>query len=156
VRQRGFTFIELVITVAIIALLASMAWPVGQLAIKRTREAELRGALREIRRGIDAYKDAADTGRIKLEVGATGYPPNLDTLVNGVEDASSQKEEKIYFMRRLPRDPLYPDSAADPASTWGLRSYASPPKAPEAGDDVYDVYSLSSATGLNGVPYREW
>jgi general secretion pathway protein G len=156
-RARGYTFIELMITVAIIALLAGMAWPVGHLAVKRSREADLREALREIRRGIDAYKEAADSGHIKLEVGASGYPPDLDTLINGVEDAADPKgEKKIYFMRRLPRDPLYPASKASPASTWGLRSYASPPDAPAEGDDVYDVYSLSQASGLNGVPYREW
>ncbi|MBI4695290.1 MAG: type II secretion system protein [Gammaproteobacteria bacterium] len=156
-RARGFTFVELLVTIAILALLAGMAWPIGQLASKRTREADLRYALREIRRGIDAYKEAAESGHVKTEQGASGYPPDLQTLVEGVEDAQDPKaEKKIYFMRRIPRDPLFPDPSAPPAGTWGLRSYASPPDAPAAGEDVFDVYSLSQAEGLNGVPYREW
>ena len=156
-RARGFTLIELVITVAIVALLATAVLPSAQLMYQRQRESELRDALRTIRTAIDAYKRAGDAGRIKKEADTSGYPPDLQTLVDGVEDASSPKEGvKLYFLRRVPRDPFWPDSSAPPADTWGLRSYASAPDDPQPGDDVYDVYSKSSKTGLNGVPYRDW
>lgn len=154
---RGFTIVELVITVAIIALLATAVVPSAQLFYQRQRETELREALRTLRTAIDAYKKAAETGHIKVEADKSGYPPDLQTLVDGVDDASNPKEGvKIYFLRRIPRDPFWPDASAAPADTWGLRSYASPPDDPQAGDDVYDVYSKSSKTGLNSVPYREW
>jgi general secretion pathway protein G len=156
-RTRGFTIIELVITVGIVSLLASAVVPSAQLIYQRQREVELRAALRTIRGAIDAYKQASDTGRIKKQLDRTGYPPDLNALVDGVVDASSAKEGvKIYFLRRLPRDPFWPDAATPAAETWGLRSYASPPEDPRPGDDVYDVYSRSSRTGLDGRPYRDW
>jgi general secretion pathway protein G len=156
-RPRGFTLIELVITLAIIGLLATAAMPLAQLVTKREKEAELRAAQREIRGALDAYKTAAQSGHIKLELGASGYPPDLKSLYEGVEDAASpDKEVKIYFLRRIPRDPFFPDTTAPAEETWGLRSYKSPPDDPQPGDDVFDVYSLSNAKGLNGVPYREW
>ena len=155
-RERGFTLVELVITVAIIGLLATVAMPLGKMATQRMREADLRAALREIRTGIDAYKQAADEGRIVVEADTSGYPRSLDDLMNGVEDAHDPNRPKIYFLRRLPRDPLFPDSSAPAATTWGLRSYKSPPSDPQPGDDVYDVHSLSQGVGLNGVAYREW
>jgi general secretion pathway protein G len=156
-RSRGFTIIELVITVAIVALLATAVIPSAQLVYQREREAQLREALRTLRTAIDAYKLAADTGRIKKEADKSGYPPDLQALVEGVDDARSAKEGvKIYFLRRLPPDPFWPDATTPPAETWGLRSYASPPSDPQPGDDVYDVHSQSSRTGLNGVPYRDW
>jgi general secretion pathway protein G len=154
---RGFTLLELVMTVAIVALLATAAVPSAQLLYQREREVELRAALRTLRGAIDAYKDAADTGRIKKEADKTGYPPDLQTLVDGVDDAASAKEGvKIYFLRRLPRDPFWPDATTPAAETWGLRSYASPPDDPQPGDDVYDVHSRSARIGLDGVPYRDW
>jgi len=156
VRQRGFTLIELVITVAIVGLLASAAAPLASMAIKREKESELRSALREIRIAIDAYRDASLTGHIKVEVDASGYPPDLKSLYEGVEDLSSPDKRMQYFMRRLPRDPFFPDGAVSAAESWGLRSYASPPDAPQPGADVYDVYSMSADRGLNGVPYHEW
>jgi general secretion pathway protein G len=147
-RDRGFTIIELVITVAIISLLASAVVPSAQLLFQRERESELRTALRTIRSALDAYKKDADK---------SGYPPELQSLVDGVDDASNAKDgAKIYFLRRLPRDPFWPDATTPPAETWGLRCYASPPDSPQPGDDVYDVHSRSSRKGLNGVPYREW
>ena len=155
-RTRGFTLIELVIVVAIVGLLATVAVPLGKMTTQRLKETELREALRDLRSGIDAYKHAAEQGRIMVEADASGYPPTLDVLVNGVDDAKDPNKAKIYFMRHLPRDPFYPDSAAPPTETWGLRSYKSPPGNPQPGDDVYDVYTLAKGAGLNGVPYREW
>jgi general secretion pathway protein G len=156
-RNRGFTLIELVITVAIISLLATAVVPSAQLLYQRERESELRASLRTIRAAIDAYKVASDTGRIQKKLDQTGYPPDLHLLVDGVDDASNPKEgHKIYFLRRLPRDPFWPDATTPAVDTWGLRSYASPPDDPQPGDDVYDVYSHSSRTGLNGVPYHDW
>lgn len=155
-QARGFTLIELVITVAIIGLLASAAFPLASMAIQREKESELRAALRDIRNAIDAYKDAAELGRIAVEADKSGYPADLKVLYEGVEDATSAEKVKIYFLRRLPRDPFFPDGAAAPEETWGLRSYASPPDNPQPGDDVFDVYSLASGKGLNGVPYHDW
>jgi general secretion pathway protein G len=156
-RARGFTMIELVVTVAIVALLATAVIPSAQLVFQREREAELRSSLRTLRTAIDAYKKAADDGRVKKDADKSGYPPDLQTLVDGVEDARNPKPGiMIYFLRRIPRDPLWPDATAAAADTWGLRSYASPTDDPQPGDDVFDVYSRSGKTGLNGVPYREW
>lgn len=157
-KAQGFTIVELVITVAIIALLATMVVPSAQLALQREQEAELKRALHTIRDGLDAYKRAWDQNKIKKEIDKrSGYPPDLQTLVDGVDDASSPKEGvRIYFLRSIPRDPFWPDATTPPAEQWGLRAYQSPPDDPQPGDDVYDVYTRSSKVGLNGVPYREW
>jgi len=152
----GFTLIELVITVAIVGLLASAALPLASMTMQRTKESELRSALRVIRGGIDAYKLAADQGRVMVPAEGSGYPADLKFLYEGVEDAHDPNKTKIYFLRRLPRDPFFPDATAAPEDTWGLRSYASPPEDPQPGADIYDVYTLSTGKGLNGIPYREW
>jgi general secretion pathway protein G len=153
---RGFTLIELVITLAIIGLLTTAAMPLAQLVAKRQKEVELRIALRDIRTALDAYRTAAQSGHIKQELGATGYPPELKSLYEGVEDQASEKKINLYFLRRIPRDPFFPDAAVPAQETWGLRSYQSPPDDPQPGDDVFDVYSLASGRGLNGVPYHDW
>jgi general secretion pathway protein G len=155
-RQQGFTLIELVVTVAIIAVLTSAAMPLVQLTAQRAKENELHESLRIVRTALDAYKYAADTGHIRREIGDSGYPPNLQVLVDGVEDAQSEKKTLLYFLRRVPRDPFFPDSTARGADTWGLRSYESPPDAPQPGEDVYDVYSMAPGKGINGIAYREW
>jgi len=153
---RGFTLIELVITVAIVALLASVALPVSELAVQRTKEQELRRTLRQVREAIDVYKQASDEGRIQKSVGDSGYPKKLEALAEGVEDQKSPKKDKIYFLRRIPRDPLNTDPTLSAAGTWGKRSYASPPDDPKEGDDVFDVFSLAQGKGINGQPYRDW
>jgi general secretion pathway protein G len=155
-RARGFTLIELLVTLAILALLGAMVVPVSQTVIQRRNEGTLRASLRDIRSAIDAYKKAGDEGRIAKAAGATGYPVKLELLVEGVVDQRSPKKAKIYFMRRLPRDPFNGDAELTDAQTWGKRSYASEANEPREGDDVYDVYSTSGKTGLNGIPYSRW
>jgi general secretion pathway protein G len=155
-RRAGFTLIELVVTLLIVGLLAAAAVPLVELTVKRNRERELRAALREIRTAIDAYKRASDEGRILKLAQQSGYPPKLELLIEGVPDLRSPERRSIYFLRRLPRDPIFPDPAAPPESTWGKRSYASPPDAAEEGDDVFDVFSRSQGNALNGTAYRSW
>ena len=148
-KARGFTLVELLIVVAIVALLASVAAPLAELSYQRGKEQELRTALREMREAIDAYKRAADDGKIEKSAESSGYPPSLKTLVEGVPDKSTPEKSTLYFLRRIPRDPI---SGED----WGVRAYASPANDPQPGKDVYDVYSKSEEIGLNKVPYKEW
>jgi general secretion pathway protein G len=155
-RQQGFTLIELMVTLTILAVLATVAMPLSQIASTRQREEELRRALWQIRTGIDAYKQAADDGQIKKSLDESGYPASLSLLVAGVKDAKDPNGKMMYFMRRLPRDPFCDCPASSDEKTWGLRSYNSPPDSPQEGRDVFDVYSLSTGTGLNGTTYRKW
>lgn len=148
-KARGFTLIELMITVAILALLASVAAPLAELSVQRNKEGELRQALREIRGAIDSYKRAADDGRIERAADASGYPASLAALVEGVPDKRKTDGTKLYFLRRVPEDPMTGEA-------WGLRSYESSADDPREGEDVYDVFSKSEDTGLNGVPYGKW
>ena len=152
----GFTLIELLVVLAIVGLLAALAVPVAEITVQRSREQDLRIALREIRTAIDDYKKAADEGRVAKKADSTGYPESLDFLAAGIDDAKDAKKRRIYFLRRIPRDPMFPDPAVDPAATWGKRAYDSDPGEPKEGKDVYDVYSLSPSPGLNGVPYNRW
>ena len=156
VRTRGFTLIELLVVLAILALLASIVLPVAQVTVQRQKEQELRFSLRELRTAIDAYKRAHDAGRIERKQGASGYPPTLEVLVDGVDDIRSPQKQRIYFLRQIPKDPLSDDPDTPAAASWGKRSYASPADEPKEGDDVYDVHTRSLKTGLNGVPYRKW
>lgn len=154
-RQRGFSLIEVVITVAIVAILASMALPLSETVVRRSKEQDLKSALYRLRDAIDAYKLAADAGYIEKSADESGYPRSLEQLVEGVRDLRSASGARIYFLRRIPRDP-FADGSIDPALGWGLRSYESPYDEPRPGSDVFDVYSLAPGNGLNGTPYREW
>ncbi len=154
---RGFTLIELMASLAILATLAALAMPLAEMARKRQQEAELRRALWEIRDAIDAYKRAVDDGRIaKRSTDDPGYPADLLVLEKGVDPVRGGRDGPVYFIRRVPRDPFHADPSVPAHLTWGLRSYRSPPDAPKAGVDVYDVFSRAEGVGLNGLPYRQW
>lgn len=156
-NQSGFTLIELVVTVAIVGLLASMALPMAEIAVKRNKEQELRTSLRQIRSALDSYKQAVDEGKVKTNLLQSGYPPSLKILVEGVPDETDpDKKRKIYFLRRIPRDQMFNDSSKADEDTWGKRSYESSAESPEEGEDVFDVYSLAPGIGLNGISYRNW
>ncbi|MDT8363932.1 MAG: type II secretion system protein [Nitrosomonas sp.] len=156
INNHGFTLIELMIVVAIMAILASAAMPLQEMVVKREKEQALRTALRQIRTAIDAYKLAADEGKVEKKADETGYPRKLEDLEAGVADIKIPDKKKIFFMRRLPRDPMFEDPDVPAAETWGKRSYESPPDNPDEGEDVFDVYSYSERKGLNGIPYNKW
>lgn len=155
--HRGFTLIELVVTLAIVGLLASAAFPMAELGYQREREAELRRVLIEMREAIDAYHRAVEEGRILRSARSSGYPPSLAVLVTGERDASDPNgKARLYFLRKIPRDPMALDPTLDNDATWAKREYASSADDPREGEDVFDVHSRSERTGINGVPYRMW
>jgi general secretion pathway protein G len=155
--KRGFTLVELLVTLAIVAVLASAALPVAELASRRAKEQELHQALREIRGALDAWHRAVDEGRIVQPPALAGYPPSLRALVDGAPDAASgQPQARLYFLRRIPRDPFCRDPALPDDATWGKRDYRSSAAHPREGANVYDVYSKADGFGLNGIPYRKW
>ena len=152
--ERGFTFIELLVVTTILIILASAIMPLTRVTLQREREGELRRALREMRTAIDRYKDAVDTGQIgatDVKAGSEGYPPDLETLVEGVSKANDASGVKLKFLRRVPLDPL------THSTVWGLRSYQDKPDSSSwGGQNVYDVYSKAEGTALDGTKYREW
>jgi general secretion pathway protein G len=148
--EAGFTLAELVMVAAVLVALSAVTLPVAKFTAKRSKEADLRLALREMRSAIDEYKRYSDAGLIPVDLGTQGYPKNLEVLVKGV-DLVGQVDRKMKFLRRIPIDPM---TGKD---EWGLRSYQDEPVATSwGGEDVYDVYSLSAGLGLNNVPYRKW
>jgi general secretion pathway protein G len=146
-KQLGFTLVELIVATAILVILTSLAVPMARVAIKRERERELRHALWEMRDAIDRYKDAADRGAFQIKVGSEGYPPDLDTLVKGVDVGG----KKVRFLRRLPVDPM------TGTEEWGTRSLQDDPDSDSgSGDNVFDVFTKSQGTALDGTQYKDW
>jgi general secretion pathway protein G len=152
--QRGFTFLELVIVTTILLILAATVVPLAQVTSQRQRETELRRSLREMRTALDRFKDAVDQGLIpmtELEPANEGYPPDLETLVDGVSVANDASGRKLKFLRRVPVDPMTKDTE------WGLRSYQDDPDSTSwGGQNVYDVYTTSEGTALDGTKYKDW
>ncbi len=153
-RVSGYSFVELLVVTTIVLILAAAVMPLARVASQRHREFELRRALREIRTAIDKYKDAVDQGRIggtDVRVGSEGYPPSLQTLVDGVTPVNDATGRKLKFLRRIPVDPMTRDQE------WGMRAYSDDPDSTTwGGGNVYDVFSKSEGTALDGTKYREW
>jgi general secretion pathway protein G len=150
----GYTFVELVVVSAMLIILASAVLPLAKVTIQRQREVELRRALREMRVAIDKYKDSVDAGLIggpDVKVGSEGYPPDLETLVEGVSVQNDASGRKLKFLRRVPIDPM------TKSSEWGMRSYQDKPDTTSwGGQNVYDVFTKSDGTGLDGTKYKDW
>lgn len=161
-RASGFTLIELLVTLALVGTLTMVSMPLFEVISVRHKESELREALRTIRSGLDAYKLATDSGFLAKSTGESGYPPSLDELTRVLTKAGSggpmQSEggQRLVILRRLPRDPFYPDPQVPAVQTWNVRSYASPADDPQPGDDVFDVSSKSNLTALDGSAYSSW
>ncbi len=146
-RMRGFTLVELIVAITILMILTGMAIPLARVTIKRERERELRHDLWEMRDAIDRYKDAADRNAFQIKVGSEGYPPDLDTLVTGVD----VNGKKLRFLRHIPVDPM------TGSTEWGLRSMQDDPTSDSwDGNNVFDVYTKSTGTGLDGTKYKDW
>lgn len=160
-KIKGFSYVEMVFAVAMLALLAAVATPYLEKNIQRKKELELRQNLRQIRTALDEYKAATDQGKIQKSIGDSGYPHRLEDLVAGVENITDPQKKKLRFLRQIPADPMYPQNlhsgrSINPEDTWGKRSYDSDADNPREGSDVYDVYSLSADIGMNGIPYGRW
>ena len=153
-NERGYTFVEVIVVSAILMILASAVMPLAQVTAQRQREAELHRSLRDMRTALDKFKDAVDTGQIaasELEPGNEGYPPDLETLVDGITAANDASGRKLKFLRRIPIDSM--TNSMD----WGLRSYQDKPDATTwGGKNVFDVYTKSTGTALDGTKYRDW
>ncbi|NJL28603.1 MAG: prepilin-type N-terminal cleavage/methylation domain-containing protein [Thermoanaerobaculia bacterium] len=148
--RRGYTLIELVMVCVVLTTLAAVSFPVAKYTVKRSKELELRQALRQMRNAIDEYKRLSDVGLIPIDLGTDGYPSELELLVEGV-DLVGQIDVRKKFLRRIPTDPMTGEAE------WGLRSYQDDFDSDSwGGENVYDVYSLSEGVGLNGIPYSEW
>ena len=151
---KGFTFIELLVVTTILLILASAVMPLAKVAVRREREVELHRVLREMRTAIDKYKDAVDNGLIgsvDVKVGSEGYPPDLETLVEGVTVANDASGRKLKFLRRIPMDPI------THSMEWGMRAYGDRPDSTSwGGGNVYDVYSKAEGTALDGTKYKDW
>lgn len=152
----GFTLVELMVTLTLLSIIALTAMPLAEIASIRLKEHELRQSLRQIRTALDQYKAASDTGLIPKTIGESGYPPNLDALTTPVASSKEIVQIPLIFLRSLPRDPFNTDPALPAASTWKLRSYASPASDPQQGADVFDVHSQSAKIGLNGIRHDQW
>jgi len=161
--RRGFTLIEMIVTLTVLAILTTAAMPIAKTAVQRDKELELRRALREIREALDAYKKLADEKKIEIEEDSEGYPPDLETLVNGVEVQETQEGKEggkesgkatkkiVRFLRRIPKDPM------TGSLEWGLRSYQDDPDSDTWGEEnVYDIHTKSGAKALDGSRYRDW
>lgn len=155
-QQRGFTLIEMMVTLTLLGTLAAAAMPLVQHYHQQRQEERLRDSLRQIREAIDRYYQASKEGRIEKKTEASGYPPTLRSLVEGVIDKKSPNGGKLYFLRRIPRDPMCNCDARPDEETWRLRASNAPPGDFTGGKDVYDVRSTSTASGLNGVSYATW
>jgi general secretion pathway protein G len=152
----GYTVVELLIVLALLSVLASIALPMVELNLQRERERELKRALWEIRDAIDAYREARAQGAIPGAIGSSLYPPSLAVLTQAVRDARPQRQSEVLrFLRRVPRDP-FADPGLPAEQTWGLRSYRSEADRPEPGEDVFDVFSRSARIALNGMPLRQF
>jgi general secretion pathway protein G len=160
--RRGFTLIEMVVTLALVGLIAMLALPLAEMSETRIKETELRQALRVIRNGIDAYKAAVDAGSLKREPGESGYPPTLELLTEPLEIQAkrdltgTQTPQRMVILRKLPRDPFNTDAELPAAQTWDTRAYASRADDPQPGDDVFDIASRSNRTALDGTRYANW
>lgn len=148
--QRGLTLVELIVSFTLLLILSTIALPLARVQLNRAQERELRRSLREIRTAIDRYKEASDRGLLQVELESEGYPPDLETLVDGVR-VSNSPDKKFKFLRRIPRDPM------TDSTDWGLRSYQDDPDSTSfGGENVFDIYTRSRGTALDGTQYSEW
>jgi general secretion pathway protein G len=151
IRNQGFSLIELIITISILAIMVGLALPLTRNTIRRERETELKRTLYEVRAAIDKYKEASDRGQIDVKLGTEGYPESLQVLVDGVSIVGSASDKKLKFLRRIPVDPM------TNSTEWGQRSYQDDPRSTSwGGQNVFDIYTKSEGIALDGTKYKEW